>query len=194
MWPEGAGRQGLLVAIVGPSGSGKDTVIRWLRDHAEAEACLDFVQRVITREDDGGHEDSLAISTADFLAEAASGAFAVSWQAHGLRYGLPASCLDAVERGRTVIVNGSRHALPSIHAVFARMLVIRIEVERGELQRRLLQRGRENGEEIMQRLTRPDIAFADGLDVVTVDNSGPVERAGRAVLAAIAARVARETA
>ena len=42
-------RGGAFVAIVGPSGAGKDTLICYARDRLRGEACVDFVRRVVTR-------------------------------------------------------------------------------------------------------------------------------------------------
>ncbi|MFP1630419.1 phosphonate metabolism protein/1,5-bisphosphokinase (PRPP-forming) PhnN [Zhengella sp. ZM62] len=175
--------QGRLVVIVGPSGSGKDTLIGWLRRHVGEDAGVLFVRRVITRPADAGGEDHEAATPARFEAMEREGAFCVTWQAHGLSYGIPAGTLDHVRAGGTAVVNGSRKALPVIRAVFDNVLVILLTVDPAELRRRLGERGRETEAEIRERLERARLDFARNGAIVEVDNSGPVEAAGRRVLA-----------
>lgn len=177
--------QGRLVVIVGPSGSGKDTLIGWLRGHVEPSADILFVQRVITRPAEAGGEDHEAATPARFEAMEREGAFCVIWQAHSLSYGIPAGTLDHVRAGGTAIVNGSRKALPAIRAAFGNVLVILLTVDPVELRRRLGERGRESEAEIRERLERARLDFARTGAIVEVDNSGPVEEAGRRVLALI---------
>lgn len=180
---------GRLIVVVGPSGSGKDTLLDWLRANAGRDGRIVFARRTITRPAESGGEDHIAVDDAEFLKLEAEGAFAVTWQAHGLRYGLPARCLRQVREGHVVLVNGSRHALPAIAAAFDELHVIRLTVEPGELARRLLARGRETRDEIAARLTRPETALPDGVSVTEIDNSGPVEEAGRAVMRIIDSHV-----
>ncbi|MEM0900832.1 MAG: phosphonate metabolism protein/1,5-bisphosphokinase (PRPP-forming) PhnN [Pseudomonadota bacterium] len=176
---------GLLIAIVGPSGSGKDSLIRWLQENNDADFPLRFVRRYITREDVDGHEDSIAVTHDDFDKLKKDGELAVSWEAHGLKYGLPRSSLDDVIAGHLVVVNGSRQALLVISEAFPNMLVINLQVERSELVRRLSERGRENPAEVAKRLGRSDIRISDQFDCVTIDNSGPLDHTGNRVLKAV---------
>src|SRR5688500_18795744 len=104
-----AGRMavGTFFYVVGPSGAGKDTLI------AGAKAALPtsdyvFAQRVITRPAGSAGEDHEAADDAAFIEAEARGEFLISWQAHGLRYGLRKDLLDKIESGRHVIANGSR--------------------------------------------------------------------------------------
>ena len=50
-------RKGMFVAIVGPSGAGKDTVIRAVAEAVHDQSDIIFVRRVITRLSDGVTED-----------------------------------------------------------------------------------------------------------------------------------------
>ena len=50
-------RPGVFVAVVGPSGAGKDTLIDYARAHLAGEPDYEFVRRVITRPNDGSSED-----------------------------------------------------------------------------------------------------------------------------------------
>ncbi|KIC06312.1 ribose-phosphate pyrophosphokinase, partial [Leisingera sp. ANG-M1] len=80
----GAAEKGPVIAVVGPSGVGKDSLMSAL-----AVSCpqLRLMRRVITRAPEAGGEDYQAVSEAEFSALAESGVFALHWQAHGLHYG-----------------------------------------------------------------------------------------------------------
>lgn len=169
---------GALVVVVGPSGAGKDSVIGYALKALAGRSDIHRVRRVITRAEDAGGEDHEAVSPAEFKERNFAGAFAVSWHAHGLDYGIPAEALGRLGNGEILIANGSRAALSRFRKVFGRLTVVNITATPEVLASRLAARGREGREEILSRLQRrvPDIV--DGLDVVTIDNSGPLEEAG----------------
>lgn len=169
---------GVLVVVVGPSGAGKDSVIGYALKALAGRSDIHRVRRVITRAEDAGGEDHEAVSPAEFKERNFAGAFAVSWHAHGLDYGIPAEVLGRLGNGEILIANGSRAALSRFRKVFGRLTVVNITATPEVLASRLAARGRESREEILSRLQRrvPDIV--DGLDVVTIDNSGPLEEAG----------------
>ena len=50
------GGKGLLVVVVGPSGAGKDTLMRAAAEHFEGRPDVHFVQRAITRPAEAGGE------------------------------------------------------------------------------------------------------------------------------------------
>lgn len=174
--------KGVLLVIVGPSGVGKDTLIDWLRGAIGARADVRFVRRVITRPAEAGGEPHHAVTPDEFRQMERRGAFCVSWQAHGLSYGIPADTLDHVRAGGLAILNGSRKALRQIRETFDNTIVVLLTVEPGELARRLSSRGRETAQEIRDRLDRARLEVAADGDLVEIDNSGPVEQAGRKVL------------
>lgn len=173
---------GKLIVIVGPSGAGKDTLIDWLRGHVDPASPIQFVRRTITRPAESGGETHDGVSPAGFERLKADGAFCVTWQAHGLSYGVPVSALEAVRAGNVAVVNGSRHALDAIREVFPAVHIVWLTVDSTELARRLVLRGRESEDEIAQRLARGGNGVPQGPDVTVIDNSGPVEHAGAALL------------
>ena len=96
---------GCFVAVVGPSGAGKDTLINFARERLAGDARFVFARRVVTRPADAGSEVHDSFGAAEFDAALAAGAFGLNWSAHGLRYGLPIGLDDDIAAGRTVIAN-----------------------------------------------------------------------------------------
>lgn len=166
---------GCFVAIVGPSGAGKDTLIRGARLHLAHDARFVFPRRVITRPPGDENEDHQPLSVAAFLDAQAAGAFCLSWEAHGLHYGIPVSVCHDICEGKTVIANLSRAALFNMRSIFACTRVMSIQVSANVVRDRLLQRGRETVGEIEARLDRMQRYSVEGEDVFSIDNSGPAE-------------------
>lgn len=174
-----------MVAVVGPSGAGKDTLMAIAAHFFEGRDDVSFVRRVITRDSSAGGEDHDGVSEDVFEELEKSGRFAVSWGAHGLRYGIPAETRAAVLGGRLVVANGSRSALPRFKAAYPKLVVINITARPDVLAARLASRGRETEDEIRLRLERSSLAVVGDYTVVTIDNSGSVEEAGQAVIDAL---------
>lgn len=172
-------RRGALVVVVGPSGAGKDSVMGFAARHFSDCADIHFVRRVITRPSDAGSEVHESVSVAEFVDMEQAGAFAVSWDAHGLKYGIPEDVRRNVENGATAIVNGSRSALPAFRAAFGTIAVTVITAEPAVLAKRLAERGRESEEDVLRRLSRQVPDVTSGPDVTLIDNSGRLEIAGR---------------
>ncbi|RFZ87743.1 phosphonate metabolism protein/1,5-bisphosphokinase (PRPP-forming) PhnN [Shinella sp. WSJ-2] len=179
-----------MVVVVGPSGAGKDSVMSYAFRHFVDEARVKFVRRVITRPADAGGEAHQAIDADGFRRRQAEGGFAVSWDAHGLSYGIPRETLDDLARGVTLIANGSRSALPAFAAIYPRLKVVVVTARPEILAERLAARGRESAEAIAKRLDRavPDIVVAS--DTVVIDNSGALGDAGEAFVSVLTAALA----
>lgn len=171
----------MLVAVVGPSGAGKDTLIGLARARLAGDDRFRFVQRAITRPAGAGGEAHRALDVASFEAERAAGRFALWWAAHGLLYGIPRDIEADLAARRVVVANLSRGVLAEAAARY-RLRVLMVTAPAAVLAARLAARGRESAEEIARRLAREAPAPA-GLDVVTVVNDGPPE-AGAAQLEA----------
>ncbi|MEM8732082.1 MAG: phosphonate metabolism protein/1,5-bisphosphokinase (PRPP-forming) PhnN [Pseudomonadota bacterium] len=177
MTGSGAGR---LLAFVGPSGVGKDSVMQAL---VAARPDMGLVKRVITRAADEVSEHSMPVDETTFEAMVAEGAFALRWRAHGLAYGIPVSVDTDLAAGRTMLVNLSRAVLPEAQARFGVLTVIHLTAPPAVLAVRLAGRGRENASDIEKRLARAGDALPPGLrDVVQVSNTGPLEETVRSVL------------
>ncbi|GAB5445498.1 phosphonate metabolism protein/1,5-bisphosphokinase (PRPP-forming) PhnN [Gymnodinialimonas sp.] len=170
------------IAVVGPSGAGKDSVMRGLCA-LRAEAVL--ARRVITRPPDPESEDFDSVSEAEFAERAARGAFALHWTAHGLSYGIPNSVHDALERGHDVLANLSRSTLAEAAQVFGNVVVLHITAPTKVLLHRVLQRGREAEDAVQQRLSRQAPKIPEGLPVIEIDNSHALEDSISAAVAAL---------
>jgi phosphonate metabolism protein PhnN/1,5-bisphosphokinase (PRPP-forming) len=176
---------GRFIAVVGPSGAGKDSLIAAARDRLGADGQIRFVRRAVTRPADAGGEDHRALSEAAFTETAARGGFVLHWAAHGLRYGIPADVLDDLAAGRSVLANLSRGAIPDVRSRFPNRRIILVTASPDVLAARLADRGRETAREIAARLARAPPHMPDGPDVVTVVNDGALEDGARAFLDAI---------
>lgn len=166
---------GCMVAVVGPSGAGKDTLMARAAQFFDGRDDVVFVRRIITRDTAAGGEDHDGVSEAEFEALEKQGRFAVSWGAHGLHYGIPVETRDAVASGRLVIANGSRSALPRFKAAYARLVVLNITARPEVLAARLAARGRETEEDIRRRLERSALEVSGDYEVITIDNSDSLE-------------------
>ncbi|HEV7319876.1 MAG TPA: phosphonate metabolism protein/1,5-bisphosphokinase (PRPP-forming) PhnN [Ensifer sp.] len=169
---------GALVVVVGPSGAGKDSVMGFAARHFADCHDVHFVRRVITRPSDAGSEVHESVSEDEFVGMQKDGAFAVFWDAHGLKYGIPSVVLDNVRSGMTAIVNGSRGALPAFREAFGDIAVVVVTAEAPVLAKRLAERGRESEEQVLRRLSRqaPDVTSGPGVSII--DNSGRLDIAG----------------
>ncbi|NTG50142.1 phosphonate metabolism protein/1,5-bisphosphokinase (PRPP-forming) PhnN [Agrobacterium rhizogenes] len=178
-----ANTAGIMVVVVGPSGAGKDTLMNLAARHFAGRSDIHFVRRVITRDGDAGNEDHRSVSDADFDAMEQDGAFAVSWEAHGLKYGIPSDVEGELANGHLVVANGSRSVLHRFQAAFPKLKVINVTARREVLAERLIARGRESREDVLKRLERGSLTVQGSYDVADIDNSGTLEEAGRVIVA-----------
>ena len=180
-------RSGVMVAVVGASGVGKDTLIKGARRQFSEHEDVLFVKRVITRPADAVGENHRSVSLEHFERVEAEGGFAVSWHAHGLGYGVPIDVDTHVGRGGVAIVNGSRAALAVMAKRYQHLVIVNVTADRDTLARRLAARGRESHDQILARLARTETcAFDHHLEnAVKIDNSGPVAQAVAALVGEI---------
>jgi len=172
---------GRLIAVVGPSGVGKDSLIAGL---AQARPDLHVVRRAITRAGDLGGEPYEAVSEDEFERRRAAGAFCLNWGAHGLLYGIPVGTLDELKRGDAV-VNLSRGVLGQAKEVAPKLVVLHVTADPAILAQRLAARSRESAEGIAKRLNRTAAPLPADVETVEIDNSGRLETAVARALAVL---------
>ncbi|MBR0671141.1 phosphonate metabolism protein/1,5-bisphosphokinase (PRPP-forming) PhnN [Roseomonas soli] len=170
----------MLVAVVGPSGAGKDTLMGLARARLEGDDRFRFVQRAITRPAEAGGEAHRALDLTTFEAERDAGGFALWWRAHGLLYGIPRDIEADMAARRVVVANLSRGVLAEAAARY-RLRVLQVTAPTELLAARLAARGRESAQDIAARLRR-EAALPPRLDVATVMNDAtPEEGAARVI-------------
>lgn len=178
-------RAGRLVLVVGPSGAGKDSLLREAAQTLAADRHIIFPRRVITRlsHDEAEAHDSLTVE--EFIEAREQGLFALLWQAHGLHYGIPASLLDELKAGRTAAVNVSRAIITQAAARFANVAVINVTAPAEVIAARLAQRGREAPADIAQRIAREAPRYDASIETLTIVNDTTLEAAARAFTSAL---------
>ena len=165
---------GCLVLIVGPSGAGKDTLITEVRRDLAHRTDIHFVTRVVTRPVDDT-EHSIAASKAEFAAQCQAGAFALTWEAHGLAYGIPAEIDLILRKGETVVANVSRTIIADVRQRYAKSCVVLIDASPEVRRARLVARGRENQNAIPARVSREVPAGGEVQPDMRILNDGSVE-------------------
>ncbi|MGE8189420.1 phosphonate metabolism protein/1,5-bisphosphokinase (PRPP-forming) PhnN [Pseudomonas sp. NPDC086278] len=180
---------GRLMYLIGPSGSGKDSLLDAARTQLAERGCR-IVRRVITRSAEAVGEAAQGVSAQEFAQMQAQGAFALSWHANGLAYGIPRDIDDWLAAGQDVLVNGSRGHLPQTRARYPNVLVLLLTVDQAALRQRLLARGRESVAEIDERLARnarfsERLLAGDDPALCVIDNSGLLANTVERLLACI---------
>jgi ribose 1,5-bisphosphokinase len=166
----------MLVLVVGASGAGKDALLHAARDAFRDDTRIHFARRVITRPADPHGENHEPVSESEFSTRD----FALSWSAHGLRYGIP---IEIVRNARIVVANVSRGVIAAA-ALRWRVRVIEVTAPAEILAARLAARGRESAEDVARRLGRA-VSMPDGVTVEIVRNDGTMAQGVERFVAAL---------
>jgi len=162
---------GTIFLVLGASGVGKDALIRATRPRLLEHGFV-FPRRWITAGADRG-EDHIPVDDAEFDEAIRRGFLDLHWQAHGLRYAIPATVHDDLAAGRHVLVNVSRTVVAEARLRFARRRIVHVTASADTLRLRLSERARENAAEISERLERA-ASFERSDDVVVFSNELPL--------------------
>lgn len=174
MSPEGHARSGALVLVVGPSGAGKDTIMRRVRDRLGPGSGIVFARRVVTRAADATEDNEVATDET-FLEALGRGGFALDWQAHGLRYGVPRQVCEELAQGRVVVVNVSRTVVARARSTFDRVRIVLLTAPAEIRASRISARGRDA--DAAERLAREPLPLDELRPDLTIDNAGTPEAA-----------------
>ena len=221
-----APRTAIFLAM-GPSGAGKDTLLLGARqalmrnlsgtsaieegvsplsgDGSIGSGTVVFVKRHITRDPARTTDLEIPCSENEFTRLSDAGAFALSWAAHGTRYGILRTSLVAAMKGATamgrdaggvaaVVLNVSRSIGDEVRARYGDadggvdVYQLNITAPAAVLRTRLQGRGRETPAEIDSRIARGAAMRPAGDTVVTVVNTGSVSAGIAAVVQALMGR------
>lgn len=175
---------GVFVAVVGPSGVGKDTLLNYAKARLADQQQYVFVRRTITRAPFPG-EDHAPVTPSMFASACQENSFALYWNANDIWYGVPIDADRHVSAGRTVIANLSRAVLADVRVRYRRRMIVRITAPVDVVRMRLASRAREGQRGIDARLARFDDPVPDADDVIEIENAGDIVAAGDALVAAI---------
>jgi ribose 1,5-bisphosphokinase len=164
---------GRLVLVVGPSGAGKDTLLRLAQAACVDDHDIVFPRRIVTRES-SADEDNMAMSPDDFRGAREHGDFAVHWDAHGHSYALPLDINDDIRAGRAVVANVSRTVIGALRRIYANVVVVAITAPPDVLAQRLAARARHSDGNLADRLAR-SVDDASAHADVTILNAGSAD-------------------
>jgi len=179
-----ASHRGTLILVMGPSGAGKDTLISGARDRLTGNPRYSFPRRIVTRRA-GASEDHDEIDEQGFADMRARGGLALTWQAHGLSYGLPASIEADLAAGRHVIANVSRAVTVQAQHRFSPLGFILVTAPLAVLLERIEGRGRESLSEIAERMRTAGTTESIAGRAITVVNDATIEAGVEAFLSAV---------
>lgn len=174
-----------LVLVVGPSGAGKDTLIALARAACKDNPAIVFPRRVVTRPA-SPFEDNDSLSEEDFVRVESAGRFALSWQAHGHRYGIPAGIEEDLGAGRVVVCNVSRTVVGEAASRWPVTLVL-ITAPPEVLAARLASRQRVSDGPLPSRLNRSTTLEAHIRPDLVIDNTEGPDHGARKLIALISA-------
>jgi thymidine phosphorylase len=177
---------GIFFFVVGPSGAGKDSLIEGARAQLGDTGRYVFARRTITRPTGAPGEDHNGVTEAQFNSSVSAGDFLITWEAHGLSYGLPADLLAALNDGCNVIANGSRKMIRELAGRVPRLIVVEVTASTDVLAARIMARGRETALEARARVMRQVEPLPVDIETIRVNNDGALEQGISAFVHALA--------
>ncbi len=177
---------GGFVFVVGPSGSGKDSLIGYAKTTLAGDESVVFPRRIVTRPS-SAHEDHDTLDETAFAEGESAGAFTLCWRAHGLGYAVPKSALQDVQQGRVAVCNISRRMVPWSRIHLPKVTVVEVTAPVELLRERLAGRARIEDGDLNARLTR-SLEVWTPVDA-TIVNDRSIDEAGRELVALITSHI-----
>jgi ribose 1,5-bisphosphokinase len=176
-----------LYYVIGPSGAGKDSLLNYARQHIGVNTAVVFAHRYITRPADAGGENHIWLTEQEFSCRMQMGCFAMKWYSHNNWYGIGIEINQWLSMGLDVVVNGSRGYLENALRDYPKLIPVMVTASPNILRKRLQSRGRENMEEIEQRVIQAAVLEReiDHPRVVSISNEGSLADAGNCFIALI---------
>jgi len=110
------------------------------------------------------------------------GEFILDWESFENYYGIRKEVLNWLEEGHPVMINISRSVVEYAKGIFPRVKVIFVHVPLEVTADRIIDRGRETFEEVLDRLVRAQGSQEYQAADLAVENEGDLERIGKMVI------------
>ncbi|MDK2921429.1 MAG: ribose 1,5-bisphosphokinase [Desulfonauticus sp.] len=140
--------------VTGPSGAGKDTLIKLAKEYLKDNKEIIFLKRYITRKPDKNEENYYLSREAFFILEK-SGFFFTTWKAYNNLYGI--SFNEICLKNKKVIISISRKKVSCFERKFNYVHTLYITESVEKIEERLNMRKREPDDMIKKRLSRYNI-------------------------------------
>ena len=167
---------------MGASGVGKDSLINYCREQVNGSLPILFAHRYITRPITAIGENHIFLSPREFKLRQQQGLFALQWESHELHYGIGIEIDSWLNKGFSVVLNGSREYLSNALQKYPQLQPILITADPENIKARLNCRGRENEADIARRITRNEELNKQHKDIIEVENNGKIEEAANNLL------------
>ena len=171
-----------LFYIIGASGAGKDSLIDYCRKQTSGLLPIIFAHRYITRPAHAGNENHISLSENEFKLRLQHGLFTLHWESHGLHYGIGIEIDMWLQKGFTVVINGSREYLDTAMGKYPAMQPILIEADADIIRERLSNRGREDDESIAERISRNEQLSLSDTTITRIQNNASLTDAANELL------------
>ncbi|SDN75695.1 ribose 1,5-bisphosphokinase [Desulfonauticus submarinus] len=130
-----------IILVVGPSGAGKDTLIRYAKKKFSADKNIIFLKRYITRKSDE-YEDNYYISSKEFYILKQQNFFFTTWEAYNYQYGISFNNVEL--NGKKIVISISRTKVNDFEKKFKNVLTLFITASPESLRKRLKKRHRDS--------------------------------------------------